>query len=228
MSDDGFIGLPPGILPVSPDTDSSTVRRDRPERTRTERPEIVFFPAGAAPAPAPVAPVEPVAPEEMGVPVEPEPVPVAEVPVEAPPAPPPAPPVAPPAVELPPTPVIDDATRAVPSRHAAASWRLAIPGHDEVVLDGVLFLGRNPVATGGQIGARVLAIDDTSKSVSKTHAMLEVDSAGLWVHDLDSTNGVWVVPAGEDAIEVVPGTRVAVPAGADLEIGDVVIQVEHS
>jgi len=206
MSDDGFIGLPPGILPVSPDTDSSTVRRERPERARTERPEIVFFPAGAAPAPAPVAP------------------PVPE-PTAAPPAPPPAVQAPPPS---PPAPEVDDETRAVPSRHAAPSWRLSIPGHDEVVLDGVLFLGRNPVATGGHIGARVLAIDDSSKSVSKTHAMLEVDSAGLWVHDLDSTNGVWVVPAGQDAIEVVPGTRVAVPAGADLEIGDVVIQIEHS
>jgi len=36
-----------------------------------------------------------------------------------------------------------------------------------------------------------------------------------------------VVPAGADAIEVVPGVRVEVPAGANLELGDLVIQVEH-
>ncbi|WP_229671342.1 FHA domain-containing protein [Salinibacterium xinjiangense] len=70
-------------------------------------------------------------------------------------------------------------------------------------------------------------MDDPAKSVSKTHAMLEVDADGLWVLDLDSTNGVWVVPAGEGAIEVEPGQRVAVPAGADLELGDLVIQVER-
>jgi hypothetical protein len=57
--------------------------------------------------------------------------------------------------------------------------------------------------------------------------MLELEAGTLWAHDLDSTNGVWVVPAGQDAIEVTPGTRVAVPVGADLELGDLVIQVEH-
>ena len=54
--DDGFIGLPPGILPPSIEQDSGTVRRDRPERgqtdgvadrparPRTRQDEIVFFP----------------------------------------------------------------------------------------------------------------------------------------------------------------------------------------
>ena len=55
-----------------------------------------------------------------------------------------------------------------------------------------------------------------------------IDDAGLWVSDLDSTNGVWVVPADGEAIEVVPGTRTAIPVGADLELGDFVIQIEHS
>ena len=74
--------------------------------------------------------------------------------------------------------------------------------------------------------ASVLAVDDAAKAVSKTHALLELDGGVLWVSDLDSTNGVWVVPAGEDAREVLPGTRAEVPAGADLQLGDLVIQVE--
>jgi hypothetical protein len=123
---------------------------------------------------------------------------------------------------------VDDATRAVPPRrHAAPVWRLLIAGHDPVPVEGTLFLGRHPVATAGHPGAHVLAVDDEAKSVSKTHAMLELDADGLWVHDLESTNGVWVVPAGQDAIEVVPGERVPVPPGADLELGDLVIRVEH-
>lgn len=197
--DDGFITLPPGIA------DSATFRRPRPERTvRPERDEIVFVPTipGVPSVPAPAQPEE-ATPIPVFTPPPATPVP-ADVPVE------------------------DDAgeTRVSVSRHASTAWRLTIPGTPQpVTVDAPLFLGRNPTAT--RPGAKVLAIDDTAKSLSKTHALVEVDGGILYVTDLDSTNGVWVVPSGEDAIEVQPGERTVVPAGADLELGDVVIQVEH-
>ena len=72
--------------------------------------------------------------------------------------------------------------------------------------------------------ATLLQVDDLTKSVSKTHALLEIDGGVLWVHDVHSTNGVYVV-VGDDVVEVVPGTRVAVPAGADLELGEFVTRV---
>jgi hypothetical protein len=195
---DGFIGLPPGVLPPSLiDQDSGTIRRERAERPRADRDEIVFFPAGAAPVAPVTSPVEAV--EAV------------------------APPVAGPAAPT----EVDDETVVSISRNSGTKWRLVVPGRAPVDVDGVLFLGRNPVATPEHPTARVLAVDDPAKSVSKTHAMLELEAGTLWAHDLDSTNGVWVVPAGQDAIEVTPGTRVAVPVGADLELGDLVIQVEH-
>ena len=185
--DEGFIGLPPGMTaPV--DSTSGTIKRDRPERPRSDRDEIVFFPAVPGEPPATVAPT-------------------VEEPAN--------------------TPTIDDATSISVSRHTAHGWRLVIKGREPVAVEGPLYLGRNPVAAPDHPQARVLAVDDAAKSVSKTHALLEVDPDGLWVHDLDSTNGVWVVPAGEDATEVTPGQRVRVPAGADLELGDLVIQIEH-
>ena len=197
---DGFIGLPPGMLaPV--DSTSGTIKRERPERPKSDRDEIVFFH---------VAP---------GVPPD-APAPIAEEPVED--------------VSTPITdsasadvPGIDDATSISVSRHTEPRWHLVIQGREPVAVEGQLYLGRNPVAAADHPSARVLAVDDPAKSVSKTHAMLEVDADGLWVLDLDSTNGVWVVPAGEGATEVTPGQRVAVPAGADLELGDLVIQVER-
>ena len=170
------------------DSTSGTVKRDRPERPRSDRDEIVFFPVVAG-----VPPLEP-----------------APVPVEGTAAP-----------------GVDDATSISVSRHTEPRWHLVIQGREPVAVEGQLYLGRNPVAAADHPSARVLAVDDPAKSVSKTHAMLEVDAGGLWVHDLDSTNGVWVVPAGEGATEVTPGQRVAVPAGADLELGDLVIQVER-
>ncbi|MBC7631902.1 FHA domain-containing protein [Aeromicrobium sp.] len=186
--DEGFIGLPPGMTaPV--DSTSGTIKRDRPERPRSDRDEVVFFPVVPGAPPGAAAPT---------------------------------------AGQSASTPTIDDATSISASRHTAHGWRLVIEGREPVAVEGPLYLGRHPVAAADHPQARVLAVEDAAKSVSKTHALLEVDADGLWVHDLDSTNGVWVVPAGEDATEVTPGQRVAVPAGADLELGDLVIQVEHN
>ena len=129
------------------------------------------------------------------------------------------------AAPAPTAPDLSDATVHV-SRPTRA-WRLVFEGSPPVVVGNALFLGRNPTPTAGHLGSPVLAIGDGAKSVSKTHAMLEVDAGELWVHDLHSTNGVWIVPAGGDAIEVTPGERVSIPAGSDLELGDFVIQIEH-
>ena len=108
----------------------------------------------------------------------------------------------------------------------ARSWRLVVPGSPPILVSTKLFLGRNPAPTPGHERSPVFAIDDTTKTISKTHAMLDVVGGELRVHDLHSTNGVWVVPADGEAIEVEPGEPVVIPAGAELELGDVVIQVE--
>ena len=120
-------------------------------------------------------------------------------------------------------------TEQQPTAPIPSAWRLVIPGIDQPVLvdaTAPLFLGRAPVAPPDRPGARVLAVPDPEKSISKTHAMLELDLGELRVHDLNSTNGVWVVPAGGEAIEVEPGEPVVIPPGAELELGDVVIAVE--
>jgi pSer/pThr/pTyr-binding forkhead associated (FHA) protein len=93
-----------------------------------------------------------------------------------------------------------------------------------ISLGAAALIGRNPAASTNWPHASLLPVDDLTKSVSKTHALLEIDGGVLWVHDLDSTNGVYVV-VGDDVVEAVPGTRVAVPAGADLELGEFVTRV---
>ena len=196
-----FISLPPGI---ALDSGTFTVPARTPP-AREPAPEIVFVPTvlGAAPV-LPVAGPAPVA----------EPTPVAE-PLEAPAAPEPAPPTAPVAVTPPaPTP--------------APVWRLALPdGGATVALDASVLIGRNPAASADYPHATLLPVVDLTKSVSKTHALLEIDGGVLWVHDLDSTNGVYVV-VGDDVSEVVPGTRITVPADADLELGEFVMRITRS
>jgi len=185
-------------LPPGIALDSGTFKV--PARTppaREPAPEIVFVPTviGATPVlPAPVA--EPVeAPAPVAVFAEP-----------------PAPPTSPVAV-------------APPAPTSAPVWRLALPDDGaSVALDAAVLIGRNPAASADYPHATLLPVVDLTKSVSKTHALLEVDGGVLWVHDLDSTNGVYVV-VGDDVTEVVPGTRVAVPADADLELGEFVTRV---
>ncbi len=69
---------------------------------------------------------------------------------------------------------------------------------------------------------------DTTKSVSKTHAVVEVLDGALWVTDLNSTNGVFVTAPDTDDVQAVPMERTPVPAGSDIELGEFIIQVEKA
>jgi hypothetical protein len=200
-----FITLPPGIV------DSATHRVANPrvvtppavQQEDEDDSEIVFFPV------VPGMPV--VTPAPAGV--------STEWPA----------PAAPAAVQLG-APEDADAgeTRISPSRHAQPRWRLVLPGGAQVAtVTGTVLIGRNPARPAAWQQAELLPVVDPAKSVSKTHAALEIIDGLLWVTDLDSSNGVFIVPADGDAIEASPGVRVAVPAGADLELGDYIIQIEH-
>jgi hypothetical protein len=113
-------------------------------------------------------------------------------------------------------------------RQAASQWRLVLPdGIGAKAVDGALFIGRNPTRTAERQDAELLPLIDPAKSLSKTHALLEVEDGVLWVHDLDSTNGVFIVPQSGDMVEVEPGTRAVVPTDSDLELGNYVIHVER-
>lgn len=185
MASDGFIGLPPGFEPPAPDTDSSTVKHQRPER-----PDIVFRPAvpGAPPPPVPGAALP-------GVP-----------PIAAPAAP----------------PIVAPAATIV----AAPLWRLRIPGiADAVEIADAVVLGRNPAPPVG-LTAVAVAIHDPAKTVSKTHALLQVAGDQLLVRDLDSTNGVWIRTDSAASRRVGPGEPAVVPSGAHLELGEFVVRVE--
>ena len=123
-----------------------------------------------------------------------------------------------------PAPVTAEVPVVVAAAAEAASWRIVLPEGREAAVGTVLLVGRNPAAFDAYPGAELLAVDDSTQSVSKTHAAFEVDEQGLWVHDLNSTNGVWVVH-GEEVTEAVPGRRVQVHEGSSVELGDYVLAV---
>ncbi len=214
MGDDDFIGLPPGML------DSGTFRAPvRTDRPRSEKPPVVFVPTvpGMPIPPVETEPAEPISREPERVDATQTEIATGEVS----------------AVEVTRRELgdeffvprsIDTAITGAESA-VAATWVLTHAGGATTVLHGDTLLGRDPAPVEPWTTAALLPLDDTTRSVSKTHAALERDGSGLWVHDLHSTNGVWVV-VGEDATEVSPGRRVAVPSGSTIELGQYEVRVD--
>ncbi|MHC5795513.1 FHA domain-containing protein [Lacisediminihabitans sp. FW035] len=199
-----FITLPPGIA------DSATHRvanarivppRAAPAALSAAAPvdEIVFFP---------VVPGLPPTASALPTFVPPAVAPAATVPASA------------------PTEESVDETRAsLPQRGSPMGWSLVLPTGQSVPVASAVIIGRDPVANATWPTAALLPALDPAKSLSKTHALLEIDGGILWVHDLDSTNGVFVAAPGADVVQVDPGTRVMVPDGAEVELGEFIVTV---
>jgi pSer/pThr/pTyr-binding forkhead associated (FHA) protein len=96
---------------------------------------------------------------------------------------------------------------------------LELESGDRHVVTGPARIGRNPEASPGESVALV-RVDDPSRSVSKNHADLDVDSAGLWLSDRGSTNGTVISVPGLPPRVAEAGARVRVPVGATIHVGD--------
>lgn len=190
-----FITLPPGIA------DSATHRVATPRIVASRAPaaddEIVFFPVipGGSVLVPVLVPVT--APDAIGV-EEPRPA-VNEL--------------------------ADEPRLSAPRHSSPPAWCLVLPTGQSVPIASVVIIGRDPIANAAWPGATLLPALDPAKSLSKTHALLEIDAGSLWVHDLASTNGVFVAAHGIDAVKVEPGTRVVVPDGAEVELGEFIVTV---
>ena len=190
-----FITLPPGIA------DSATHRVATPRIVASRAPaaddEIVFFPVipGGSVLVPVLVPVT--APDAIGV-EEPRPA-VNEL--------------------------ADEPRLSAPRHSSPPAWCLVLPTGQSVPFASVVIIGRDPIANAAWPGATLLPALDPAKSLSKTHALLEIDAGSLWVHDLASTNGVFVAAHGIDAVKVEPGTRVVVPDGAEVELGEFIVTV---
>lgn len=197
-------------------------------------------PSGFLAPPPPPPPVShPVAPPVVVNP--------ALAPVLAPPPPPPTVPVQPtnpvapignPFITVPPPPSFSapvptptdtdsdvEKTTVSPRRRASGGWRLLLPDGQEHSVTGALLIGREVTADARWPGARLLSVGDSTKTISKTHAVLEVDDAGLWVTDLASTNGVFVDQADGTEVDLRPDVRTFVQPGSEISFGDFTTRV---
>jgi hypothetical protein len=84
---------------------------------------------------------------------------------------------------------------------------------------GPTVIGRNPSRV--DENAQLLQIADLTRTMSKSHALLEPQGGVLWVTDLGSMNGTSIATNEDDALERIdPHVRTLVRTGARLEFGD--------
>ncbi|MEU4361358.1 RDD family protein [Promicromonospora sp. NPDC023987] len=213
-------GAPTEALP--PQEEPVTVRRPHPGSGGTPHPggptppPVQQQPVQQTPPVAPVAPVRPVQPAQPDL--------TQRAPLQAQPAQPvqPVQPVQQPEPEQRDSAPID-MTRTHMSRPLApapvTTVVLEVENGERYVVDTKALVGRNPQApdTSGWI---LIKVEDPTRSVSKTHAELGVDTAGLWLTDRGSTNGTVVSAPGLPPRVAEPGARVRVPVGSTIHVGD--------
>ncbi|WP_173924315.1 FHA domain-containing protein [Agromyces sp. Marseille-P2726] len=107
------------------------------------------------------------------------------------------------------------------------AWRLRGDGGVEVLVLRPIVLGRHPATDAAPVGAAPVALTDPARSVSKTHALVEVVADELVVTDLHSTNGITVEASDGRSSRLEPGLRTSVPGGATLLLGEFALLVDR-
>ena len=138
-------------------------------------------------------------------------------------------------VSLPPlTPVpaasAQTATPSLPSASSAApalSVRLVpLLGGNPIVIHEPTVVGRDPDNISAYPGAERVALDDPTRSVSKTHAAIFPLLDGVWVTDLHSTNGTRVEYRDGRSVEAVPDKALSALEGSTIYFGRIAFKVE--
>lgn len=133
--------------------------------------------------------------------------------------------------EVPPDPVpaaitFDDfeATILAPRR---STWSLSGPDGVAHPIRLPTVIGRAPQRLADRDDVEVLPLVDPTKSLSKSHALLELDGDGLTIRDLGSTNGILLVDETNREVMLPVDIRVPVVAGTRFELGDFVLIIDR-
>ncbi|MGW9629141.1 FHA domain-containing protein [Agromyces sp. NPDC055520] len=123
----------------------------------------------------------------------------------------------------PPRPVVPPA-EAVPH----GPWVLSLDDGQRFQLGGSIVLGRDPAPVAVRPHAALVPVADPAKSVSKTHAIIDLEGQELSITDLHSTNGVLITRANGDEHDLGPGERVVLAPGDRVELGTFAVRVERA
>lgn len=121
---------------------------------------------------------------------------------------------------------LDDADHTVVVARRRTAWQLVTPDGGAVPLTSdVVIIGRLPGADPRHPRAQLVPVDDRTRTISKTHALLELRSDVWHITDLHSTNGVVLTGFMGAEIELEPGSDA--PAGERFLLGDAELRIER-
>jgi FHA domain len=106
-------------------------------------------------------------------------------------------------------------------------WRLTLADGQSFEASTSMVLGRDPAVVPVRPQAQRIPVTDPVKSVSKTHAIIDVDATELSVTDLHSTNGVIVTRPDGRQDDLPPGGRAVLAAGSRVLLGEFAIDVSR-
>ncbi|MFF2369634.1 FHA domain-containing protein [Agromyces sp. NPDC058110] len=116
----------------------------------------------------------------------------------------------------------------VEAQLAGVVFELVSAAGETVELAGRVIVGRNPVADVARPDARPIALVDPTRTVSKTHALVEVREGRVVITDLHSTNGVAVQAGGGELTVLDPGAPADVEPGSTLRLGDLALTLRRT
>ena len=116
-------------------------------------------------------------------------------------------------------------SQTVPS--SATSWRAVLDDGRQIVIEGLVLLGRNPQARPGEEHATLIKVADTTRTVSKSHLEISLDARGLHIVDRGSTNGSTVTSVSGVTRRCAPGEPIQVEPGSIVSFGDHWLEVRR-
>jgi hypothetical protein len=119
-------------------------------------------------------------------------------------------------------------TEAPPEVRSTGAWRLSGPGRLEVLLLRAVVLGRDPASDPARPGAAPIPLQDPARSVSKTHALVEVVDDRVLITDLHSTNGTRVLTADGLVHELEPGLATGAESGTTVLLGEFAVRLDRA
>lgn len=92
----------------------------------------------------------------------------------------------------------------------------------ELSIPGQAVLGRRPSSS--DPSAMLVPVPDTTGTISRSHALLEISAGRLWITDLNSTNGTEIMEDGE-LLRLQPKQRREIPFGTRIMLGSTAVSV---
>jgi hypothetical protein len=107
---------------------------------------------------------------------------------------------------------------------APSAVRLQVAGQRPSGPARAFLIGRDPQPGAADRGATLLVVPDPERTVSRTHARIDVNHRGVTITDLDSSNGTTIELHGIRR-DVTPGQPTPIPRDARLLVRDQVLVV---